>query len=71
MTLHHNQNKIDYQDKITVNYQDIGYTIIVQPTPNTTVTLLEQSHTLIAQLHTTSMLKILKFENEVGIDKKY
>jgi len=29
--LHHYRDTIDYQDKIVVNYQDIGFTIIAQP----------------------------------------
>jgi len=31
MTLHHYRDSIDYRDKIIVNYQDIGFTIIAQP----------------------------------------
>ena len=31
MTLHHYRDSINYQDKIVVNYRDIGFTIITQP----------------------------------------
>jgi len=48
------------------------------PTSNTTVTLIEQSHSThyIATCYNfktkqTNILKIYKFQNEVGIDKKY